>query len=163
MQHEAKSVLPETSQWQTWTGGATPGYFFTGDLLSARRQLMDGGRSPKVGMFNGHIISLSYRCTQAKDGCKGTMVLRQSIEHEDAIRAWLARLPREVEWNAERLPGLTQKVLCELWKAERRKCPEAVRNAVLQEQGDRCAICGGCWDGDPPEWDHKSPLQGLCA
>ena len=85
-------------------------------------------------------------------------MIRQSIDHEEEIEAWLSKLPREITWNAERLPALTHKVLNELLKAERRSCPADIRKSILNAQNYQCALCGGIFDDDI-EWDHLNPLQ----
>ena len=89
-------------------------------------------------------------------------MIKQEIEHEEEIRQWLSNLPRPVSWNAERLPALTQKVLFELLKAERRNCPAEIRKKTLEAQNHNCALCGSGFDGDPTEWDHANPLQQTC-
>jgi 5-methylcytosine-specific restriction endonuclease McrA len=95
-----------------------------------------------------------------KDGCTGITLIKQEIEHRDAMDAWLKRLPREVAWCGERLPALTQKVFLELLRAERRNCPTALRRAILEAQSHNCALCGGAFDDDI-EWDHVAPLQQM--
>ena len=68
-------------------------------------------------------MSLSYECTEQKDGAKGLMFVKQAVEDEDRILEWLERLPKKVERCGEKLPALTQKVLFALLRAERRNCP----------------------------------------
>jgi 5-methylcytosine-specific restriction endonuclease McrA len=162
MQHERKQTLPEMSEWKSWSMPPQPGYYFADDLDFARKKLLESGRSPKVALFKGtSIVSLKYQCTEAADGCKGLCVIRRSIEYEDQISQWLSKLPREITWNAERLPALTHKVLNELLKAERRSCPADVRKTILNAQNHQCAMCGGIFDDDI-EWDHLNPLQQTC-
>jgi len=120
---------------------------------------LESGRNPKVSLYKGtRITSLSYPCTQALDGCKGSCVIRKHIEHREEIERWLQKLPRPVAWNAEALPALTHKVLNELLKVERRRCPAEQRRSILAAQNNQCALCGGIFDDDV-EWDHKNPLQ----
>jgi len=162
LQQEHKSILPEMKEWKVLGWPVEPGFYFTDDLDAARKRLLESGRSPKVTLYKGtSIVSLKYMCTQAVDGSKGLCVIRQSIDHEGEIEAWLQNLPREVSWNAERLPALTHKVLNELLKAERRSCPMEVRKAILSAQNHQCALCGGIFDDDI-EWDHLNPLQQTC-
>ena len=70
-------------------------------------------------------------------------------------------MPREVTWRAERLPALTNKVLNELLKAERRNCPAELKKTILRCQDYKCAMCGGIFDDDI-EMDHLAPLQQSC-
>jgi hypothetical protein len=169
MQQEHRQTLPEISEWKDWSMPPEPGYFFAQDLDRVRKELLESGRNPKVSLHRGtRITSLSYMCTQARDGPdykmqsgpgrRGSCVIRKQIEHREEIQEWLRRLPREVAWNAEALPALTHKVLNELLRAERRSCPAEQRKAILQQQNHQCALCGGIFDDDV-EWDHKNPLQ----
>ena len=103
MMKASRSTQPEYSEWQTYKGVA-PGYYFTSDLNSVRRQLLETGRSPKVSLQGGSsIMSLSYQCTEAKDAAKGLMFVKQAVDDEDRILEWLERLPRKVEWCGEKL------------------------------------------------------------
>ena len=121
-----------------------PGRFFAANLEARRKTLLEGGRSPKVALYGGSkVVSPKYQCTKAKDGQTGLCVVKEAIEHADALAGWLERLPRQVEWHFERLPALTHKVLNELLKAERRSCPKDLRKELLSKQGHRCALCGG--------------------
>ncbi len=159
MQHEHRQTLPEMSEWKQWAMPPTPGHFFHYDLEAVRKQLLESGRSPKVSLHKGsRVSSLTYLCTQAVDGCKGTCVIRKEIEQQEEIEGWLQRLPRPVPWTAEALPALTHKVFNELLKSERRSCPSELRKEILRQQNHQCALCGGIFDDDV-EWDHKNPLQ----
>jgi Cdc6-like AAA superfamily ATPase len=159
MQHEHRQTLPEISEWKSWSMPPQPGHFFAPDLDRVRKELLESGRNPKVALYRGaRITSVSYVCTQALDGCKGSCVIRKQIEHREEIEQWLSRSVRQITWNAEALPALTHKVLNELLKSERRSCPAEQRKEILRQQNGRCALCGGIFDDDV-EWDHKNPLQ----
>ena len=133
LHQDHKSTLPEMKEWQVLPWPVEPGHFFTVDLEATRRKLLESGRSPKISLYkSSQIVALKYQCTQAADGCKGLCVIKQAIEHEEEIRAWLSRLPREVPWHAEGLPALTNKVLNELLRAERRNCPAETRKVFLR-------------------------------
>jgi len=163
MQHEHKTSLPETRLWRHMVWPPEPGYFFDVSLEVCRKQLLESGRSPKVTLHNGsNIVNLKYQCTKAKDGQSGLCMVKETIPHQKELGEWLARLPRQIDWNAERLPALTHKVLSELLRAERRSCPADLRKELLKAQDYRCAICGGIFDDDI-EWDHLNPLQQTCA
>ena len=119
MQHEHRQTLPEISEWKCWGMPPEPGHYFAPDLDRVRRELLESGRNPKVSLYKGaRITSVSYMCTQALDGCKGSCVIRKQIEHREEIEGWLSRSVRQINWNAEALPALTHKVLNELLRAE---------------------------------------------
>ena len=162
LRRESRSTHPEYSEWKTYHEPA-PGYYFTSDLNSVRRRLLESGRNPKISLQGGSaIMSLSYECTEQKDGAKGLMFVKQAVEDEDRILEWLERLPKKVEWCGEKLPALTQKVLFELLRAERRNCPVHLRKEILKTQGGNCNICGWALESDDIEWDHLAPLQQMC-
>ena len=151
--------MPETGEWKYWAMPPVPGHYFHYELETARKQLLESGRSPKVSLHKGsRISSLTYLCTQAMDGCKGSCVIRKALDHQEEIEGWLQRLPRPVAWTAEALPALTHKVFNELLRSERRSCPSELRKSILRSQHNQCALCGGIFDDDV-EWDHANPLQ----
>ena len=66
-------------------------------------------------MLGAEVGSLSFPLGKGK----GSVVVKEEVQDEEAIRRWLDRLPRKVEWCGERLPALAAKVLGELLRAER--------------------------------------------
>ena len=66
-----------------------------------------------------------------------------------------------MEWCGEGIPGLTQKVLLALLRADRESPSADVRARVLEEQGQACNSCGAAFQGDL-EWDHVAPLRSTC-
>ncbi len=78
----------------------------------------------------------------------------QKTEREE----WLGNLPRAIEWRGEGIPALSQKVLLELIKAERRTPSKHEQHSILKEQNGHCNLCGGVFDNDL-EWDHIARLQ----
>ena len=106
------------------------------------------------------ISSLSYWCTQRKDGAEGICKIRQLPLEADSIQRWLSKLPLgdDFDYRGEGLPCITQRVFSALLRAERRSPAHAERQRILQEQGHRCNLCGGIFDGDLC-WDHATPLR----
>ena len=83
----------------------------------------------------------------------------KKIQYFHEIEEWLKHLPRQIEWNAERLPAITQKLFFSLLKSERRKCPADLREQILTNQECKCTICGESLKDITVEWDHVIPLQ----
>ena len=115
------------------------------------------------------ISSLSYFCTQRKDGAEGTCKIRQLPPEAESIQRWLAKLPlSDFEYKCEGLPGITQRVFCALLRAERRSPALAERQRILEEQDGRCNLCGGIFDGDTARPGrssrafHRSSGRTLC-
>ena len=159
---DPKNSRPPIEEWGVFDDTPQPGYWFASDLSAARKSMLESGRSPKVQLHKGaKLSSLSYMCTKARDGCTGKCVVKQAIGNFELIKEWLSRLPRKIDWCGEGLPALTQKVLLELLRAERRNCPAELRRSILEAQGHNCCTCGGAFDDDI-EWDHVAPLQQLC-
>jgi hypothetical protein len=118
MQHEHKTSAPETRLWRYMVWPPEPGHFFD-NLEMCRKKMLESGRSPKVALYGGSkVVSLKYQCTKAKDGQTGVCVVKEAIPDAKKLEEWLQRLPRQVDWHAERLPALTHKALNELLKAE---------------------------------------------
>ena len=88
------------------------------------------------------ISSLTYFCTARKDGAEGTCKLRQLPQEAKSIQRWLAKLHLgdDYEYKGEGLPGITQRVFCQLLRAERRSPAQAERHRVIQEQDHRCNL-----------------------
>ena len=121
------------------------GHYWCLDLLFVRRQLLERGVSPKVALRNGaEVGSLSFPLGKGK----GSVVVKEEVQDEEAIRRWLDRLPRKVEWCGERLPALAAKVLMELLKAERQTPSAEMKKEILIRQGNNCIECGGAFDND---------------
>jgi len=159
LQNETQTKLPPVDDWQRFTGTPEPGLFFTFDLPATRRKLLESGSCPKITLQNGtEIASLQYRCVQAKDGCSGMCIIRELPPEKNEIEEWLGNLPRAIEWRGEGIPALSQKVLLELMKAERRTPSKQEQQSILEEQKGRCNLCGGVFDNDL-EWDHVARLQ----
>ena len=106
------------------------------------------------------ISSLAYFCTARKDRAEGTCKIRQLPAEADSIQRWLAKQPLgdEFEYKGEGLPGITQRAFCALLRAERRSAAPAERQRILEQQGRRCNLCSGIFDGDLC-WDHITRLQ----
>ena len=76
------------SEWQVLRWPLEPGHYFTSDLEVTRKKILESGRNPKVALYKGQrVTSLTYVCTQAVDGCKGTCVIQRAIDHEEEILA----------------------------------------------------------------------------
>ncbi len=126
-----------------------------------RQWFLCSGRNPRVTLKSVvDISSLTYVCTQRKDGAEGTCKIRQLPAEAGSIRHWLARLPLgdDFEYGGEGLPAITQRVFSALLRAERRSPAQAERQRILEQQDRRCALCGGLFDGDLC-WDHATPLR----
>ena len=122
--NESHYELPPVSEWKPWCGTPAPGYHYTQDLSAARAGLLKSGRSPTVVLRNAaaaDMVALRYTCIKARDGTSGACVIRELPSHPDreAIESFLRRLPRRVEWCGEGIPGLTQKALLMLLRADR--------------------------------------------
>ena len=91
----------------------------------------------------------------------GPCVIRELPPDRVAIEEFLERLPCRIEWCGEGIPGLTQKVLMALLKANRHQPSSATRGQILTEQNDACNLCGATFQGDL-EWDHVTPLHSTC-
>ncbi len=141
------------ADWKPWAGVVEAGHFFTPCLTATRRQLLESGISPKVSLRGcAEIGALTIQVGRK------VCVIRERIADRTRIEAWLERLPRDIAWCGERLPGLAQKVFFELLRAERRTPNAAQKAQLLTSQDGRCVDCGGLFDGDV-EWDHVVPLQ----
>ena len=159
LQNETQTKLPPVDDWQKINGTPEPGHFFTFGMQGTRRKLLESGRCPKITLKNGtEIASLQYRCVQAKDGCVGMCIIRELPSEKIDIEEWLGNLPRVIEWRGEGIPALTQKVLLQLIKADRRTPSKQEQQKILKEQDGRCNLCGGIFDNDL-EWDHVARLQ----
>ncbi len=152
MAQESRSSLPAMSDWKPWAGVVEAGHFFTSCLTTTRRQLLEAGVSPKISLRGCAEIG-GLMIQTGRSVCQ----IREKIADRTRIQAWLQRLPRQVAWNAERLPSLAQKVFFELLRAERQTPSAAQKAELLAEQGGRCAECGGVLEN--PEYDHVVPLR----
>ena len=85
-------------------------------------------------------------------------VTSESYQQKTDLEAWLANMPRSIQWNGEGIPALTQKCLLELLKAERRTPSKDEQKSIWELQDGHCNMCGGIFDGDL-EWDHVARLQ----
>ena len=160
LRHEVRSQLEPWSEWKLWDGTPAPGLFYVDDLAFVRRKLLESGRSPKVGLRDlATIQSLTYHCVKSLDGCSGACRIRELPPDAHEIQAWLQALPVDVEYRGQRLPSITQEVFLALLKAERRTPGPDERKRLLEEYDNKCALCGGIFDGDL-EWDHVAPLRG---
>ena len=138
LERESRGGMPTIDSWKWWEGVVQPGHFWTRDLTFTRRQLLEGGVSPKVTL-RGQTEIGSLSVPVGRQSC----VIREVVADQDRIENWLSRLPREIPWCGERLPSLTQKVFFELLRAERRTPGAAQRGQILAEQDGRCIDCGG--------------------
>lgn len=160
---EQHSEMPPISKWKPWTGTPAPGYHFCSDLTVARTQLLMSGRSPKVMLKSAaaaETIGLRYTCVKRLDGTTGPCIVRELPPERQAIEEFIARLPISIEWCGEGIPGLTQKVLMALLKADRQHPSAQAKAKILAEQKNACNICG---EGGELEWDHIVPLHSTCA
>ena len=124
LQGETISNTPPVSTWEPYEG-PKPGNFYHSDLDFVRKRMLESGRNPRIVLRSlAKIGSLRYQCVQGLDGSKGLCVVREMPLHSDEITEWLANLKRtsdvDVEFCGERLPAITQKVLLQLLKIERR-------------------------------------------
>ena len=100
---DTKTSLPLYETWQGWTGQCKPGHCAADDLMQVRRQMLESGRNPKVGLRNlAQYSQVTYQCTKKKDGEQGACVVRERPEDQDAIVDWLSRLPVDIESRGER-------------------------------------------------------------
>ena len=94
LQQEVKSVLPPLSEWEPWNELPRPGTFWCEDLAKVRQWFLCSGRNPRVTLKSAvDISSLSYYCTQRKDGAEGACKIRQLPPEADSIKRWLGKLP----------------------------------------------------------------------
>ena len=96
-----------------------------------------------------------------RDGATGACVIRELPPDRKAIEQFLSRLPVHIEWCGEGIPGLTQKVLLALLKADRGQPTASQRAEILAAQNNACNLCGAAFQGDL-EWDHIAPLHSTC-
>ena len=111
--NEVHHEMPPVAEWKAWAGTPAPGYFHTSSLSIARMQLLVSGRSPKVILRNAaacDMIALRYTCIKSVDGATGVCVIRELPTERQAIVEFLTRLPIQIIWCGELLPGLMQKV-----------------------------------------------------
>ena len=73
-------------------------------------------------------------CVRAADGATGACVIRELPPDRDAIEQFLERLPIRSQWCGEGIPGLTQKVLFALLKADREQPTASQRAEILAAQ-----------------------------
>ena len=119
------------------------------DLSAVRREFLLSGRNPKVSLRNlAEYSQLSYRCCKKVDGEVGLCTVRERPQDSEDIIQWLARLPRDIEYNGERLAAITLRVFLTLLKAERIYLDASQKEAILKSQDNRCNLCGGIFDGD---------------
>ena len=124
--------FPPVEEWERFDGTPKPGVFFTFDLSTTRRKLLESGRLAKITLKSGtELASLQYRCVIAKDRSSGMCHIRELPPEKADIENWLANLPRSVEWCGEGIPALTQKCLLELLKAEFWNCRTASATCVV--------------------------------
>ncbi len=87
------------------------------------------------------IWSLTYVCTQRKDSADGTCKIRQLPPEAESVQRWLAKIPlNNFECKGEGLPGITQRVFCQLLRAERSSPALAEGQRVLEAQDRRCNL-----------------------
>ena len=75
-----------------------------------RQWFLCSGRNPRVTLKSMvDISSLTYVCTQRKDGADGTCKIRQPPPEAESVQRWLAKLPlNNFEYKGEGLPGITE-------------------------------------------------------
>ena len=158
---DTKKTLPPFEEWHEWRGDFKPGHWTADDLMVVRRQFLESGRNAKVSLRNmAEYSQLSYRCTKKADGEVGLCTVRERPQDSDDIVRWLARLPREIEYNGERLAAISLKVFLTLLKSERIYLDKDQKEAILKKQDNRCNMCGGVFDGThDQEWDHIAALR----
>lgn len=164
--NDAHYELPPVSEWNPSTGKAAPGYFYVDEvgLNEAQAQLLLNGRSPKVILRNAgacDAVALRYMCVKSMYDTTGSCVIRELHHARDAIEAFLERLPINIEWRGEGMPGLTQGVLLTLLGADRHHPSSSANAHVLTDQNHACNMCGAALQGDL-EWDHIAPLHSTC-
>jgi hypothetical protein len=121
LQQEVKSTLPPLSEWEPWDERPRKGHFWCEDLGAVRQWFLRSDRNPRVTLKNMvDLSSLTYVCTARKDGTTGECKVRQLPQEASSIQHWLSNLPLEMEYRGEGLPAITQRVFCELLRAERR-------------------------------------------
>ena len=107
------------------------------------------------------MVGLRYMCVKAVDGATGLCVIRELAPDMEAIERFVGKLPIDIPWCGEGIPGLTQKVLNALLKSERKYPTVATRAHILEAQQHSCNMCGSTFQGDL-EWDHVAPLHSTC-
>ena len=163
LKREAKPQLEDLSKWRPWAGNPAPGTFFCSDLAEVRRQLLRSGRSPKVTMRGQTSIgSLRYVCRKKLDGQTGSCIVREMPADAETYKAFLKRLPRRIEYQGERLSGLSLKVFLALLTPERRMATPDEKKAIVAQQQHKCASCGEELD-ETCEFDHWPCLRQLVA
>ena len=114
LQQEARSTLPPLFAWERWDELPRQGQFYCEDLAKVRQWFLCSGRTPRVSLKSVvEISSLTYVCTQRKDGADGTCKIRQLPAEAESIQRWLAKLPLgdDFEYRGEGLPAVTQRCL----------------------------------------------------
>jgi hypothetical protein len=61
---DTKTCLPLYDTWQEWTGQYKPGHFYADDLMKVRREMLESGRNPRIGLRNlAQYSQVTYQCT----------------------------------------------------------------------------------------------------
>ena len=163
LKREPKHQLEDLTAWLPWMGKPAVGTFYCSDLAEARREFLRSGRSPRVTMrCHTSIGSLKYHCCKKLDGCVGLCLVREMPSDAPLYKAWLARLPRKIEYQGERIAGLSQRVFFELLKPERQMASPEEKHAIVESQQHRCVQCGEELD-ETCEFDHWPALRQLVA
>ena len=139
-----------------------PGHSYVAEdrLPEVRRELMAGGRHPKVLLKDASCVrALVYICHPVKDEKrKGTVYIHGLPEQAREIQAWLRRLEVNLPYKGEGLPNITKKVLLTLLKDRERTYLTGEQKAqLLEEHNFACSLCGA--KNDNLQWDHESPLS----
>ena len=162
--NESHHDLPPICEWKQWDGTASPGYHYAKDLADVRSQLLLSGRSPRVVLRNAasaDMVALKYTCIKSIDGESGACNIRELPPERDEIEVFLERLPVDIPYCGEGVPGITARALFALLRADRIQPNAAQRAQILAIQRNACNLCGSTFEGDL-EWDHIAPLQTLC-
>lgn len=107
------------------------------------------------------MVALRYICIKAKDGKTGACIIRELFSDKEAIERFLARLPCQVPWCGEGVPGLMQKALIVLLHADKQPPHASIQAQILEEKKHTCNMCRATFQGDL-EWDHVAPLHSTC-
>ena len=161
---------PATSEWLVWGNEIAAGHFWAPDedISSVRAWFLENGRNPKVIMKDEcRIRTLIYNLRNKGGVC----YVHALPECWGDLQRWVRKLDIGLEYRGENIPALSLKVLQVLVKRSRERTwlTSQEKEAVLEEYGHACAMCGS---HGQLEFDHIARLsesygeqvfQPLCA
>lgn len=111
----------------------------------------------------GYVMLLLYAilCVKSMGDTNGSCVIRELHHDRDAIDTFRERLPINIEWHGEGIPGRTQRVLLALLRENRHHPSSGTKAQTLADQSHACNMCGATFHGDLKR-GHIAPLHSTC-